>query len=92
MATNTKVSMIGSCVYELRPLEVNYRTDFDLQLAALDGEDAVTLSNKLSFLLYPMILKTSASYNDVMEIFVKQISIYFVTLEFLNMQGMRYPT
>jgi hypothetical protein len=31
-----------------------------------------------------MILKTSASYNDVMEMFAKQISTYFVTLEFLN--------
>jgi hypothetical protein len=33
-----------------------------------------------------MILKTSASYDDVIEIFAKQISTYFVTLKFLNMQ------
>jgi hypothetical protein len=39
-----------------------------------------------------MILKISASYDDVMEIFAKQISTYFVTLEFLNMQGIRYRT
>jgi hypothetical protein len=32
------------------------------------------MSNKLSFLLYPMILKTSVSCDDVMEIFAKQIS------------------
>jgi hypothetical protein len=50
------------------------------------------MSNKLSFLLYSMILKTSASYDDVMEIFAKQIGTYFVTLEFLNMQGIRYRT
>jgi hypothetical protein len=90
--------MIGSRVYALRPLKVDCRTDFDLQLAALDTgreearEVAVAMSNKLSFLLYPMILKTSASYYDIMEIFAKQISIYFVTLEFLNMQGIQYRT
>jgi hypothetical protein len=53
-------------------------------------EVAVAMSNKLSFLLYPMILKTSASYDDVMEIFAKKISTYFVMLEFLNMQGIQY--
>jgi hypothetical protein len=51
--------------------------DFDLQVAALEagrGEErevAVTMSNILSFLLYPMILKICASYDDVMEIFAK---------------------
>jgi hypothetical protein len=39
-----------------------------------------------------MILKASASYYDVMEIFAKQISTYFLTLKFLNMQGIRYRT
>jgi hypothetical protein len=91
MATNTEVSTMGSRVYALRPLIVDCRTDFDLQLAPLDArrgegrEVAVAMSNKLSFLLYPMILKTSASYDDVM-----QISTYFVKLEFLDMQGIRY--
>jgi hypothetical protein len=75
--------MIGSCVYGLRLLKVDCHTDFDLQLAALDAghgetrEVAVAMSNKLSFLLYSMILKTSASYYDVMEMFAKQISTYF---------------
>jgi hypothetical protein len=55
-------------------------------------EVAVAMSNKLSLLLYPMILKTSQSYDDVMEIFAKQISTYFVTLEVLNIQGIRYRT
>jgi hypothetical protein len=69
-----------------------------LTLAALDAgrgealEVAVAMSNKLSFLLYPMILKISASYEDVMQIFAKEIITYFVTLEFLNMQGIRYRT
>jgi hypothetical protein len=72
----------------LRPLKIDCRTNFDLQLAALDAgrgeaqELAVAMSNKLSFLLYPMILKTSASYNDIMDIFAKEISTYFMTLEF----------
>jgi hypothetical protein len=39
-----------------------------------------------------MVLKTSASYDDIMEIFVKQISTYFVTLKFLNMHSIRYRT
>jgi hypothetical protein len=98
MATNTKVSTIGSRIYVLLPLKVDCRTDFDRQLAALDTghgevrEVAVATSNKLSFLLYPMILKISVSYDDVMEIFAKQISTYFLALEFLNMQGIRYRT
>jgi hypothetical protein len=98
MATNTKVSTIGSCVYRLRPLKFDCRTDFDLQIEGLDAgrgearEVAVAMSDKLSFLLYPMILKTSASYDNVMEIFAKKISTYFVTLEFLNMQSTRYRT
>jgi hypothetical protein len=60
--------MIGSRVYALRPLKVDCRTDFDVQLAALDAgrgearEVAVDMSNKLSFLLYPLIL---ASYDDI---------------------------
>jgi hypothetical protein len=96
--TNTKISTIGSRVYALRPLKVDCRTDFDFQITALDAgrgearEVAVTMSNKLSFLLYPMILNTSASYDDVILIFAKQISTYFVTLEFLNVQCMRYRT
>jgi FtsZ-interacting cell division protein YlmF len=96
MATNTKVSTIGSHVYALWPLKIDCHTDFDLQLAALDAgrgearEVAVAMSNKLSFLLYPMLLKTPASYDDAMEIVAKQISAYFVTLEFLNMQGIWY--
>jgi hypothetical protein len=86
---------MGSRVYALRPLKVDCRTDFDLQIAKLDAglgearEVAVAMNNKLSFLLYPMILKISASYDDIMEIFAKQISTYFVTLEFSNMQGIR---
>jgi hypothetical protein len=84
--------MIRSRIYALRPPKIDCRTDFDLQQAALDAgcgearEVAVAMSNKLSFLLYPMILKISASYDDIMEIFMKQISTYFVMLEFLNMQ------
>jgi hypothetical protein len=39
-----------------------------------------------------MILKTCATYDDIMEIFAKQISTYLVTLEFFNMQGIRYRT
>jgi hypothetical protein len=87
--------MIGSRVYALRPLKVDCRTDFDLLLAAFDAgrrearEVAIVMSNKLSFLFHPV---TSASYDDVMEIFAKQISTYFMTLEFLNMQGIRYRT
>jgi hypothetical protein len=83
--------MIGSRVYALRPLKVDCRTDFDLQLMAFDAgrgearEVAVAMSNKLSFLFYPKILKTSASSDVVMEIFAKQINTYFVTLEFFNM-------
>jgi hypothetical protein len=98
MATNTNVSTIGSRIYALWPLKVDCRTDFDLQLTTLDAghgearEVAVAMSNKLSFLLYPMILKISVSYDDVMEIFAKQISTYFLMLEFLNMQGIRYQT
>jgi hypothetical protein len=90
--------MMESRIYTLWPLKVDRRTDFDLQLAALDAgcgeawEVAVAMSNKLSFLLSPMILKTSASYDDVTEIFAKQVSTYFVMLEFLNMQGIRYRT
>jgi hypothetical protein len=82
----------------LRPLRFGCFTDFDFKLAALDAgrgevpEVAVAMSNKLSFLLYPMILNISASYDDVMEFFAKQISTYFVTLGFLNMQGIRYRT
>jgi hypothetical protein len=90
--------MIGSRIYALRPLKIDCRTDFDFQLGALVAgrgeaqEVAVAMSNKLSFLIYPMILWISASYDDVMEIFAKHISTYFVTLEFLNIQGIRYRT
>jgi hypothetical protein len=90
--------MIGSRVYALRLLKIYCRTDFDLQLAALDAgrrearEVALAMYNILPFLLYPMILKTFAPYDDVMEMFAKKISTYFVTLEFLNMQGIRYRT
>jgi hypothetical protein len=68
---------IGVSVYALRPLKFDCRTDFDLQLAALEAgrgearEVAVAMSNKRSFLLYPMILTTSVPYDDVMEIFAK---------------------
>jgi hypothetical protein len=37
-----------------------------------------------------MILKVSVSYDDVMENFPKQYSTYFVSLVFVNMQGIRY--
>jgi hypothetical protein len=86
--------MIGSRVNAQRPLKIDCRTDFNLNYWRLTREArevAVVMSNKLSFLLYPMILKTSASY-DVMKNFAKRISTYFVTLEFLNMQGIRYRT
>jgi hypothetical protein len=98
MATDTKVSTIESRIYVLQLLKVDCRTDFDLQIAVLDvgrgevREVAVAMSNKLSFLLYRMTLKTSVSYDDIMEIFAKQISTYFVMLEFLNLQGIRYRT
>jgi hypothetical protein len=89
---------MGSRVYELRPLKIDYRPDFDLQIEALNArsgearEVALVMSNKITFMLYPMILKTSASYDVVMEIIAKQFSTYFVTLKFSNMQGMRYRT